>query len=143
MINSIIDSISLAISNELNTESQYKIYTENVEQGLVEPCFFIFCVNPIERLFRNNKYYREHQYCVQYFPKGPEKNSETNDMSENLFNLLELIDVAGDLYRGTNINAEIVDGVLNVFVNYNTFVYKVEVEQEAMTELDVNTSAEE
>ena len=39
MINSIIEGISIAINTEF--EDVYTIYTESVEQGLKEPCFFI------------------------------------------------------------------------------------------------------
>ena len=40
MINKIIDGISVAINSEFG--DPYEIYTESIEQGLVEPCFSIF-----------------------------------------------------------------------------------------------------
>ena len=39
---------------------------------------------------------------------------------------LELIPVLDAVLRGTEMNYEMVDGVLNFFVNYNCFVYKVD-----------------
>ena len=44
MINSIIESISISLNAEFSDE--YTTYTESVEQGLNEPCFFVFCINP-------------------------------------------------------------------------------------------------
>ena len=38
-------------------------------------------------------------------------------------------------------NGEIVDGVLNFFVNYNMFVYKVEVPADNMEVLGIETDA--
>ena len=39
MVNKIVDGIVQAISAAYGEE--YEIYTENVEQGLTEPCFLI------------------------------------------------------------------------------------------------------
>ena len=49
MINSIIESISISLNAEFGDE--YTTYTESVEQGLNEPCFFVFCINPTNRVF--------------------------------------------------------------------------------------------
>lgn len=39
MVNGIIGGIAAAISNEFGDD--YTIYTEEIEQGFNEPCFFI------------------------------------------------------------------------------------------------------
>ena len=49
MINNIISAISNAIYLEFGDE--YEIYTQDVKQGLQEPCFSIFCINPSIRQF--------------------------------------------------------------------------------------------
>ncbi len=47
MLNKIIIGISQALDAEFNSENEgYIIHTENVEQGLEEPCFFIFSLKP-------------------------------------------------------------------------------------------------
>ena len=38
-------------------------------------------------------------------------------------------------------NGEVVDGVLNFFINYNRFVDKVEAPGESMGDLDIKTDA--
>lgn len=124
MINSIIESISISLNAEFGDD--YTTYTESVEQGLNEPCFFLFCLNPTNRVFLGNRYFRENQFCIQYFPADKIKaKEECNAVAERLFSCLEYITVSGDLVRGNKMKYEVVDGVLNFFVNYDLFVYKV------------------
>lgn len=144
MINKIIDSISISIHSEFGDE--YEIYTESLKQGLKEPCFFIFCLNPTNNLFRNNKYFRTNQFCIQYFPSTREPKAECNDVLERLYGCLELITIKENettesLTRGSRMNGEIVDGVLSFFVNYDMFVYRVEEPGESMEDLNVRTDA--
>lgn len=124
MINSIIDAISISINSEFG--DGFEIYTESIEQGLTEPCFSIFCLNPTNALFLGKRYFRQNMFCIQFFPATDEKDAECNDVLERLFDCLEFISVQGDLTRGTKMHGELVDGVLNFFVNYDMFVYKVE-----------------
>jgi hypothetical protein len=142
MINKIIDAISISINSEFG--DGYEIYTESIEQGLEEPCFSIFCLNPTNRLYMNKRYFRTNQFCIQYFPSTDEPKAECNSVLEKLYECLELIDMNGDSIRGTSMKGEIVNGVLNFFVNYNIFMYKVE-EKTLMETLDgaeINVSKE-
>lgn len=144
MINKIIDAVSISINSEFG--DGYDIYTENIEQGLKEPCFSVFCLNPTNELFLNKRYFRTNLFCIQYFPSSDEPKNECNAVLERLYGCLELITivvdaVTGDLTRGTKMKGEIVDGVLNFFVNYDMFVYKVEVKSDPMETLIVNSDA--
>ena len=124
MINSIIEAISVSLNEEFGDD--YETHMEEIKQGLKEPCFFIQCLKPITRLFRGKKYFIQNPFCIQYFPESDDKQRECNDVAERMAWCLEYITVNGDEYRGTSINSELVDGVLNFFVNYDCFVYKVE-----------------
>ncbi len=135
MINSIIQSISISLNAEFG--DGYTNYTESVEQGLQEPCFFIFCVNPTNELFLGRRYFRQNQFCIQFFPEDKDRaKEECNAVAEQMYLCLEWLTVTGDLVRGTKMRYEVVDGVLNFFVNYDMFVYKVEesVPMEEITE---------
>nr|WP_237775067.1 hypothetical protein [Clostridioides difficile] len=44
MLNNIIDGISIKLDKSFGNE--YTIYSEDVEQGINEPCFFIVPLNP-------------------------------------------------------------------------------------------------
>lgn len=138
MINSIIESIGVSLNAEFGDE--YIIYTESIEQGLSESCFFLFCINPTSRVFLKNRYFRENQFCIQYFPDDKDRaKEECNAVAERLFLCLEYITVTGDLVRGTKMKYEIIDGVLNFFVNYDLFVYKV-VTPDVMEEISENVT---
>lgn len=122
MINEIIDGISVAISLEFG--DPYEIYTESIEQGLIEPCFSILCLNPTINQVLGKRYFRTNQFCIHYFPSSDEKRSECQTVIERLIGALEIITVNGDLCRGTDMHFEIDDGVLSFFVNYDMHVYK-------------------
>lgn len=124
MINSIIKLISVALNNEFG--DAYENHMEEIKQDLKEPCFFISCLNPTTNLFLNRRYFRQNQFCIQYFPKSANKQQECNNVAEKMLWCLEWLTVTGDLVKGSKIKYEIVDGILNFFVNYDFFVYKVE-----------------
>ncbi len=124
MINSIIEAISISLNAAFG--DGYTTYTESVEQGLNEPCFFVFCINHTNRVFLGKRHFRENGFCIQYFPADTDRAKEECDaVAERLFSCLEYITVTGDPVRGTKMRCEMVDGVLNFFVNYDLFVYKV------------------
>ena len=130
-INSIVEAIGAALSEEFGDE--VTVYAEEIKQGLLEPYFFISCINPSDRQLLGNanrhflasRYYRENRFCIQYFP-ADENNGrqESYDKAERLFGCLEEITADGDLIRGTDMNFEYTDGILSFFVSYNFFVYK-------------------
>lgn len=137
MINKIIDGISGAINTEFG--NAYDIYTESIKQGLQEPCFSILCLNPTNDQFLGKRYFRQNQFAIQYFPSTDEKNAECNGVRERLFACLEVITVDGDLTRGVKMKGEVIDGVLNFFLNYDLFVYQVNNEDINMDSYNVST----
>ncbi len=139
MINKIIDGISVAINSEFG--DPYEIYTESVEQGLVEPCFSILCLNPTINQALGKRYFRTNQFCIHYFPSSNEKMSECHAVLDRLMNALEIITVTGDPCRGTGMRGEVVDNVLSFFVNYDMYVYKETEVEPNMEDLIYNGNA--
>ncbi len=140
MINSIIEGISTALNAEFG--DKYKIYANELKQGLKEPCFFISCIKPTSRRFFNRRYFREQPFCIQYFPESRNRETEEcNDVTDRLFLCLEYITVTGDLMMGTKMRSELVDGVLNFFVNFDLFVKINPDEIPVMEELSQTVSA--
>lgn len=124
MINTLITSISISLNAEFG--DKYKIHREAKKQGLQEPCFFIQCLNPTENLFFGKRYFRQNQFCIQYFPEDElHGNQECCAVAERLLSCLEYLNVSGDPVMGTKMRYEVVDGILHFFVNYDMFVYKV------------------
>ncbi len=123
-----INDISNGISIKLNQSfgDGYKISDENIEQGLDEPCFFILSLSPSQTQMLGNRYHKNNPCVVHYFPSTVDKNKEMHGMADQLFDVLEYITlINGDVLNGTEMHYEIVDGVLEFFVNYNAFVIKV------------------
>ena len=122
MLNNIIDGISIKLDKTFG--ESYTIYSEDVEQGINEPCFFIVPLNPSKVSYPSGRTLKKNSFDVHYFPKSNDKSFEINEVAEMLLEELEYIEIDGDLVRGTNMNFEIVDNVLHFFVDYNYFTIK-------------------
>ena len=119
MVTKIAESISSVLYSEYGCEN----YIENIEQGLNEPCFFIQSLKPGIKKYPGKRYFKQNPFCIQYFPKSHTK-AEMYAVGENLLMLLETVPYETSSIRGTNMSYEIVDNILNFFVNYNFFVRK-------------------
>ena len=129
MINSVIYGISAALDAEFG--SSYRIYMEEIKQDLEELCFFISCINPSKKLFLGKRYSRQNMFCIQYFPETEKVRQECNEVMERMYNCLEYIFLSDEEkpIRGTQMNGEIVENVLNFFVNYDFFTYNTKQEE--------------
>lgn len=138
MTNAIIEAVSITLNRVFGDD--YEIHMEEIRQDLKEPCFFISCLNPTNELFLGRRYRRTNQICIQYFPQTEEKQRECNDVAEKLFGCLEYVTLRGAQrpVRGTKMRYEVVDDILNFFVNYDGFVCR-EAQQTPMEELETDT----
>jgi len=146
MVNKIITGISQKLDSEFNSSSdQYDIHTESLEQGLEEPCFFIFSLKPMQTKIVGNRYFSNQSFDVQYFPSNQlidgelKTNYELNEVEGRLMDVLEYITVDGGIVRGTKMNAETIDNILHFFINYNMIVKKDIAKEDSMENLKVNT----
>jgi len=140
MVNKIITGISQKLDSEFNSSSDdYEIYTEEVKQDFQEPCFFITLLSLDQSQIVGNRYSRIQPFDIQYFPSTTDINSEINEVTERLTEVLEYITANGGLARGTEMNAETVDNVLHFFINYNMIVKKDIAKEDSMENLKVNT----
>lgn len=139
MINKIIDGITTALSEEF---SNYEIYTDTVQQGLNEPCFFVRLLSPTNKQFFDKRYKITNQFAIQYFSDDLGNNTEINNITDRLFKCLEYITVDGDLIKGTEMSASTTDEVLTFLVNYDMFVIHTE-NLEKMEEMKSKVGAKE
>lgn len=130
-VKKITGGIAKAIINEFGKDTV--VYSEEVKQGFVYPCFSISLLKSSgEKGIGGRKKYIN-SYVVRYFPGEILKNEDMNFVTKKLLNCLELID-AGRILRGTKIRAEKGsafnlngissehengEGILNVYVNYD------------------------
>lgn len=147
-IGKIISAVGRALCDTFG--EGYACYTEEVRQGAKEPCFFISCISPKERLLIGNfnshvlgqRYFRQNRLCIQYYPQSKTRGREESyETAEQMCLCLEMLRCGEDLLRGTDMGYEFVDGVLSFFVDYNYFVY-VTREPTPMEEIKNNVKCE-
>ena len=120
MYNNIMDAVTRKLDALF---PEITVYTSGVEQGLIEPCFFVGFLEPSESPLLGNRYFRSTGMSIQYLPGEIEKPArELNHVLEILMESMEYLSLAdGSLMRGTRRSGEPKDGVLNFFVNYDRF----------------------
>ncbi|MDR2024385.1 MAG: hypothetical protein LBQ71_14330 [Hungatella sp.] len=120
MYNDIMDAVTRKFDTIF---PEITVYTGGVEQGLIEPCFFVAFLEPSEKPMLGNRYFRSTGMSIQYLPGEIEKPArEMNRVLDILMESMEYLSLAdGSLMRGTKRSGEPRDGVLNFFVNYDRF----------------------
>lgn len=136
-ITDIINGISIKLNEVFGDD--YEIYAdESIEQGLETPCFFISVLNPSQSNYINTRVQRRNPFLIQYFPKNENNNLELLGIAEQLMNNLQFITLENtDILKGSNINYEIVDGVLQFKINFNVVIRETK-ETIEMEEIEVN-----
>ena len=140
MINEIIDAISIALDSEF--EDGYKIHKDEIKQDLKEPCFFIQLIDQSISPLCGHRYLQNNAFCIQYFPESKlNPYAECNDVAERMMFALEYVTPLDEdrAIRGTNKNHDLVDGVLNFFVNYNRVILKKPVRSEVMGQIQIQS----
>lgn len=123
MTDLLTDAIGRALTREFG--EGYRVYDEEIRQGLERPCFFISCENPSERLFLGSRYLRENRFRIMFFPEEESRAKKScRNTAERLFGCLRLLDAQGELFMGRRMNSNIENGILSFFVSYDTFLYR-------------------
>lgn len=142
MINDIINGIAVKLNQTFGAD--YKIYREDIKQGLKEPCFSIVHLQSDTSAKLPNRYLRQNSFDVHYFPKDLNNaKAEMYEVAEKLFLALEYIKVIDNLCRGVKMRVEMVDNVLHFFVNYDLFIKKTTDYVDHMKTIDINSTVEE
>ncbi|BFH27038.1 hypothetical protein PMJ1TS6_08010 [Paenibacillus melissococcoides] len=112
------------------------IYGEEIKQGLEEPCFFVKLFPMSQDRMQGRRYVRYHSFDIHYFPfSQTDANEEMFEVAEKLLEHMEYIEVAGSICRGTNMEHEIVDGILHFKVDYDFHVLRQKKEEPVMKSL--------
>lgn len=142
MLNDLLDGVNRRLKELFGPETV--IYTDAVEQGLKEPCFFVGFLEPSEKQVVGRRYYRSIGMYIQYLPGRPSQiNRELYRTADILTDGMEMITLKnGDLIRGTNRSSKVSDGVLNFFVDYNLFLIKPAEKAPGMGEIEAGIRKE-
>ena len=129
VLKKIIDGIIACLAEEFG--SNYRIYTETVEQGLTTPCILITALNSSHAAELGARYVKNNLFSVQYFPCSDDAKAECQAVYERLTDCLEYI-TAGCVVRCLELSGQITDDVLTVTVNYTVQVFKNETDIDKM-----------
>jgi len=133
-INEVVSAIAIKLHQTFG--DSYTIYTESIQQGFQEPCFFIALLELEFRQIVGNRYHKTLPFDVHFFGKS---NLEAHNVADKLLANMEFIQcLNGDLLHGTKMNVNLVDDVLHFFVNYNTIVTKDTDPVDGMEGLTIN-----
>lgn len=130
-LNDVLDGISIKLNKIFG--DNYTIYTNDVEQGFKTPCFFIKQLPEIRTKQVGNRYFNTTSFVIHTFIENP-TIEELNDIGHELYQL-ELLELLNEeILRGSGMRTEIVDNVLEFFIDYNFFTFK-QVENEDNMEI--------
>ena len=125
MFNDLIDAISKRLL-EYFPESVPNIYSENIEQGFSEPCFYISLINSTNKNKLGPGRSKRYKFDIMYFNNNL-GNDDLNTMGDKLSTVLEDIQIGDALIHGFNIEYEVKDNKLHFFVEYPVLAsYEVE-----------------
>ena len=126
MVNLILNAVTKRLGTTFGSSNHY--YVEDVEQGLIKPCFTVDMLIPLQRSKSAVLYDRTMPLVIHWF--GDSKDDIKKDcyeMGERVVECLEYLPFKGTILRGEDISWEIVDNVLRVFITYK-FTTRVDVE---------------
>lgn len=133
MINGIIEAIATVIHGQYPDAN---IYPEPVEQGLVEPAFYIHCINVDQSDLIARRFRQSMPFEVVYFPLNGA--ADINSTLPVLLVALRLITLEnGQKLSGYNIKGQVIDDLLHVFVDYDMTVKIVTDPVDKMEELKI------
>jgi hypothetical protein len=131
-INDVVQSIIAALKQHF---PNIKRYGEEIKEGFQAPCFFIKVFPVSHTREQGRRYLRSHSVDIHYFPATAYANNEMHDMAEKLYEAMEYVAVNGQICRATEMNHEIIDGVLHFYAQYNFHMMREAEEEPVMQDL--------
>lgn len=137
-----IKTLKRGIISVIHNEYELPIIIDNSEQETELPCFHITTLTNTENHVVMDRSKRNHAFMIQYIPKEDDTD-ECEEVAERLMDILRIIPLHDSYIRNKGeIDAHIVDGVLNVEVKYEYFIKRKNridsYEFETMEQLDIN-----
>lgn len=142
IVNEIVEGVSRRLNETFG--GGYRIYQNDVRQGLLEPCFFLAVLAPSQQPYLGRRRKVTVPLDVHFFPEDEGDNRELTRVGDLLFSALEFISTTDgvDLFRGRQMRYEIQDGVLHFFVTYAVILNEIR-EEETMEILSLKEGTED
>lgn len=117
MVDKLIGAIAQKIRDTFGDST--RVYTENVYQNAVKPCFFVECGSSERIELLNRRFFVRAHVEIRYENDGDEKRLEAESITALMFDLLNLIYVQDKCFNGRKINAKWENGRLVVRAIYD------------------------
>ena len=114
----------------------YDVYTEELEQGFSDRCFFISRITAFKQPKVRNEYAEQYKYTHSFSVTVFSENNKgsLDSIADCLYSALTYITADCQKIRGVNMSHSMVDNSLVFLVDYNT---RVAVEDEKIPEMEV------
>ena len=138
MVNKVLNATTIQLGKTFGND--YKYYVEDVEQGLVKPCFTVDTLTPISRSRSPVLYDRTFPLVIHYFTNNKsDVKKECYRIAEEAVECLEYLSIDGRVIRGEDISWQIIDDVLQILITYRFKTAKTNTDTPVMEE-SVETS---
>ena len=139
MVNSFLNAVTKQLGTTFGTK--YRYYVENVEQGLMKPCFTVDMIIPLQRSKSPILYDRTMPIVVHYFSDSiKDIKKDCYAIAEQIVECLEYLPFQNTLIRGEDISWQIVDDVLQIFVTYKFTTKKSVKVEDSFETFETNVS---
>ena len=135
MVDKLIGAIAEGIRNAFGDSAE--VYTENVYQNAVKPCFFVECESSERIEMLNRNFFVRVHVGIAYENDDDEKRLEAESVTAPLFDLLNLIAVGDKCFNGRRINGKWESGRLVVRAIYDMWPEIDRAERELMETIEV------
>lgn len=128
MVEKLIEAIGKSLKEKLDGE--FEVYTENVYQSAVKPCFFIECENAEQMQLLGGKFFLRVTVKVTLDSDDERKKYRAEAVLGDVFNIMSLALAEGRVLRGRKINAKWESGKLVIRSVYDIFIEEESGEEE-------------
>lgn len=109
---------------------------EPEEDEILAPYFLVHLQKVSQQHELGRRYYRQHMFNIRYVvPEANRSNLALHQVAEQLYGLLESATHSTGVYKGSEMNHEIVDGVLHFYVDYSFHVVREKPAEVKMQEM--------
>ncbi|WP_025026338.1 phage tail terminator family protein [Caldalkalibacillus mannanilyticus] len=99
------------------------VLSEGIAEEVVPPCLEVKLVETSQTHDMNTRYRRKHSFEICFYAVEP-KNSELHDQAEQLYSIMDVLQIQEKGYRGMGMRHEIVEQVLHFYVDYHVLIHK-------------------
>ena len=134
--------ITEGITKALYDVFKVPVYLEWKENKMKFPCFLVKVVDSNQNLHVSRLYARKLDYSVKYFLNAEsipvDYRKDLLQIGEQLYDILEYVDLGDRITRGENMSYRESDGILHFDVTYEMLLHKESKRVPAMERLQVN-----